>query len=134
MNPVIAMAPPAGWLPRAHSVLVVLARPGQESADLGGLLYAFRRAGPEIERDGLTLVPMVGTLDGVPAAGAFIDQLASAGINHTCGLRVSGIVTCWGDPADGNTPAPAGTIQSIDAGLGFNMAIQNGNVAFWYGN
>ena len=45
MNPVITMAPPAGWLPRAHSVLVVLARPGQESADLGGLLYAFRRAG-----------------------------------------------------------------------------------------
>ena len=45
MNPVITIAPPAGWLPRAHSVLVVLARPGQESADLGGLLYAFRRAG-----------------------------------------------------------------------------------------
>jgi len=45
MNSVIAVAPPAGWLPRAHSVLVVLARPGQESADLGGLLYAFRRAG-----------------------------------------------------------------------------------------
>jgi LmbE family N-acetylglucosaminyl deacetylase len=45
MNPVTAVAPPAGWLPRAHSVLVVLARPGQESADLGGLLYAFRRAG-----------------------------------------------------------------------------------------
>ena len=35
MNPVTAVAPPAGWL----------ARPGQESADLGGLLYAFRRAG-----------------------------------------------------------------------------------------
>ena len=45
MNPVTAVAPPAGWLPRAHSVLVVLARPGQESANLGGLLYAFRRAG-----------------------------------------------------------------------------------------
>lgn len=45
MNPVTAVAPPAGWLPRAHSVLVVLARPGQESAELGGLLYAFRRAG-----------------------------------------------------------------------------------------
>ena len=31
-------------LPRAGNVLVVTARPGQESADLGGLLYAFRRA------------------------------------------------------------------------------------------
>jgi LmbE family N-acetylglucosaminyl deacetylase len=35
----------AGRLPRAGSVLVVTARPGQESADLGGLLYAFRRTG-----------------------------------------------------------------------------------------
>jgi LmbE family N-acetylglucosaminyl deacetylase len=32
-------------LPRAVSVLAVTARPGQESADLGGLLFAFRRAG-----------------------------------------------------------------------------------------
>ena len=45
MKPVTTAVPPAGWLPRADSVLVVLARPGQESADLGGLLYAFRRAG-----------------------------------------------------------------------------------------
>jgi LmbE family N-acetylglucosaminyl deacetylase len=41
-------APPAGWLPRAGSVLAVLARPGQESAELGGLLYAFRRAGADL--------------------------------------------------------------------------------------
>ncbi len=39
---------PAGWLPRAARVLVVLARPGQESAELGGLLYAFRRAGADL--------------------------------------------------------------------------------------
>jgi LmbE family N-acetylglucosaminyl deacetylase len=39
---------PAGWLPRAGSVLVVLARPGQESSELGGLLYAFRRAGADL--------------------------------------------------------------------------------------
>jgi N-acetylglucosamine malate deacetylase 2 len=40
---------PAGWLPRAGSVLAVLARPGQESAELGGLLYAFRRAAADLE-------------------------------------------------------------------------------------
>jgi N-acetylglucosamine malate deacetylase 2 len=34
--------------PRAASVLAVTARPGQESADLGGLLYAFRRAGSSL--------------------------------------------------------------------------------------
>ena len=39
---------PAGWLPRAGSVLAVLARPGQETAELGGLLYAFRRAGADL--------------------------------------------------------------------------------------
>ena len=32
-------------LPGAVRVLAVTARPGQESADLGGLLYAYRRAG-----------------------------------------------------------------------------------------
>jgi LmbE family N-acetylglucosaminyl deacetylase len=46
--------PPAGWLPRAGGVLVVLARPGQESADLGGLLYAFRRAGTDLALLSLT--------------------------------------------------------------------------------
>jgi len=52
MSPIAAAATstdlPAGWLPRAGSVLVVLARPGQESAELGGLLYAFRRAGANL--------------------------------------------------------------------------------------
>jgi hypothetical protein len=33
----------ASALPRAASVLAVTARPGQESADLGGLLFAFRQ-------------------------------------------------------------------------------------------
>jgi N-acetylglucosamine malate deacetylase 2 len=38
----------AATLPKAVSVLAVTARPGQESADLGGLLYAFRRAGTSL--------------------------------------------------------------------------------------
>ena len=41
-------APVGRQLPRAGSVLVVTARPGQESADLGGLLYAFRRSGASL--------------------------------------------------------------------------------------
>jgi N-acetylglucosamine malate deacetylase 2 len=40
--------PAGGPLPRAGNVLVVTARPGAESADLGGLLYAFRRAGTSL--------------------------------------------------------------------------------------
>jgi N-acetylglucosamine malate deacetylase 2 len=37
-----------GLLPRATTVLAVIARPGQESADLGALLYAFRRSGARL--------------------------------------------------------------------------------------
>lgn len=37
-----------GPLPRAENVLAVIARPGQESAELGGLLHAFRRAGARL--------------------------------------------------------------------------------------
>ena len=45
-SPAPALA--AGPLPRAKAVLAVIARPGQESVDLGGLLYAFRRAGARL--------------------------------------------------------------------------------------
>jgi LmbE family N-acetylglucosaminyl deacetylase len=37
-----------GPLPRAENVLAVIARPGQESAELGALLHAFRRAGARL--------------------------------------------------------------------------------------
>ena len=40
--------PARGTVPRAEHVLAVTARPGQESADLGGLLCAFRRAGARL--------------------------------------------------------------------------------------
>jgi len=41
-------------LPTADSVLAVIARPGQESEELGGLLYAFRRAGASLSLLSLT--------------------------------------------------------------------------------
>jgi N-acetylglucosamine malate deacetylase 2 len=44
----IARALIADSLPSAVRVLAVTARPGQESADLGGLMYAFRRAGASL--------------------------------------------------------------------------------------
>src|ERR1700678_1997286 len=47
-------APRDNSLPRAASVLAVTARQGQESADLGGLLYAFRRAGASLSLLSLT--------------------------------------------------------------------------------
>ncbi|MGH3401706.1 MAG: PIG-L family deacetylase [Streptosporangiaceae bacterium] len=47
-SPVTPAGPVGGPLPRAGSVLVVTARPGPESADLGGVVYAFRRAGARL--------------------------------------------------------------------------------------
>lgn len=44
----------SGRLPRADRVLAVTTRPGQESANLGGLLYAFRRSGASIRLLSLT--------------------------------------------------------------------------------
>ena len=44
----VSGAPDRARLPRAGHVLVVTARPGQESAELGGVLYAFRRSGASL--------------------------------------------------------------------------------------
>jgi N-acetylglucosamine malate deacetylase 2 len=46
--PMTTAVPADGWLPPAGSVLAVTDRPGPESADLGGVLYAFRRAGARL--------------------------------------------------------------------------------------
>ena len=46
--PLLVPVSPAASLPPAGSVLAVTARPGQESADLGGLLFAFRRRGASL--------------------------------------------------------------------------------------
>jgi LmbE family N-acetylglucosaminyl deacetylase len=47
-HPRSAQALLADPLPSFASVLAVTARPGQESADLGGVLYAFRRSGASL--------------------------------------------------------------------------------------
>ncbi len=46
--PLRTAVPASGQLPLAGSVLAVTARPGQESAELGGLVYAFRRTGARV--------------------------------------------------------------------------------------
>jgi LmbE family N-acetylglucosaminyl deacetylase len=48
MHPSGTSAGVPGALPSAARVLAVTARPGQESVDLGGVLYAFRRAGASL--------------------------------------------------------------------------------------
>src|SRR3974390_859721 len=46
--PRATQARPVATLPSADRVLIVTARPGLESEDLGGLLYACRRAGASL--------------------------------------------------------------------------------------
>jgi LmbE family N-acetylglucosaminyl deacetylase len=48
-SPGLAQAFLADSLPSAVRVLAVTARPGQESADLGGLMFAFRRSGASLD-------------------------------------------------------------------------------------
>jgi hypothetical protein len=45
-----------------------------------GTAYAFKQDGSPIERDGVTLLPMAGTLENAPAIPAYVDQLAGQGI------------------------------------------------------
>ncbi|HEY6494692.1 MAG TPA: PIG-L family deacetylase [Trebonia sp.] len=54
-SPSVARAFIPDSLPGAVRVLAVTARPGQEAADLGGLLYAFRRSGASLSLLCLTM-------------------------------------------------------------------------------
>lgn len=45
-----------------------------------GSAYSFTREGADVKRDGLTLIPLVGTMSNVPATSAYIDQLKGQGI------------------------------------------------------
>jgi hypothetical protein len=45
-----------------------------------GTAYAFKQDGSAVERDGVKLIPMTGSLTNVPATAAYVDQLAGQGI------------------------------------------------------
>jgi hypothetical protein len=45
-----------------------------------GAAYEFRRDGVAVERDGVTLIPMVGTLTNAPAIPSYVDQLRGQGV------------------------------------------------------
>jgi N-acetylglucosamine malate deacetylase 2 len=69
-GPDIARALIVAPLPSAARVLAVTARPGQESADLGGLVYAFRRSGASLSLLCLTRGESAGGSSGTAKAEA----------------------------------------------------------------
>lgn len=55
-----------------------------------------------------------------------------AGMRHTCGLRSSGRVECWGDDDFGESSPPAATFDQIDVGRQHTCGIETGGtVACW---
>ena len=65
-----------------------------------------------------------------PPAGSF--TAVSAGIAHTCGLRTSGEVACWGWNEYGQTDAPEGSFTAVSAGSGGGCGLRSdGEIRCW---
>ena len=59
-------------------------------------------------------------------------ELIDAGYSHTCGLRSSGTVECWGFNGFGQADAPSGRFQSVDAGMHHSCGVTLlGTVECW---
>jgi alpha-tubulin suppressor-like RCC1 family protein len=62
------------------------------------------------------------------AAGVKVD----AGGSHTCAVKKSGRVACWGQDSDGQASPPGGTFRSVSAGSAHTCGVkESGRVACW---
>src|SRR6266536_513971 len=58
-----------------------------------------------------------------------------AGGTHTCGIRTTGVVACWGDNTYTQSTPPSGTFTEVSAGLRHTCGIRtDGTVACWGDN
>ena len=70
--------------------------------------------------------------DDTPATG-FI--AVSAGSQHTCAIRESGAIECWGSNDSGQIDAPTGSFNAVSAGSQHTCAIrESGAIECWGGN
>jgi len=82
-------------------------------------------------------VPAAATATATPMPAAMVTPnvdapAVSVGLLHTCALRASGEVACWGDNGFGQTNAPAGTFRSVSVGVLHTCALrESGEVACW---
>ena len=84
-------------------------------------------------------VELAGAQDGEPDGGdeqPTTDEsrfaAVSAGVGHTCGLRETGAVECWGDNEEGQTDAPAGRFSAVSAGWAYSCGLrETGAVECW---
>ena len=97
--------------------------------------------GPTVEPTGdsrptVTPQSMAKDAEGRPEAGGDGTSAsfasASAGYDHTCGVRDNGSVACWGDDEDGQATPPEGRFASVSAGSNHTCGVrQDGSVACW---
>ena len=67
-----------------------------------------------------------------PPAAEWGFTSVSAGLAHTCGIRVTGTVECWGWDEYGQSSPPAGTFVSVSAGGSHTCGIRpTGTVECW---
>ena len=63
-------------------------------------------------------------------AGRF--TAVSAGKSHSCGLRVDGVVECWGSSDEGQTISLAGEFTAVSAGVDHSCGLRaDGTVKCW---
>jgi hypothetical protein len=59
-------------------------------------------------------------------------ESVSAGFRHTCGVRGSGSVECWGVDYYGQSTPPSGTFDSVSAGEYYTCGVtSSGSVECW---
>ena len=99
---------------------------------------------PDVSADGtLTFRLTVADDDGAQAnaevrvtmtvAGEGFDSV-SAGRYHTCGVRDTGAVECWGNDFYGESSPPAGTFISVSAGNSYTCGVRGTGAVECWGN
>ena len=61
-------------------------------------------------------------------------SVSCGGADHTCGVRVDGSVSCWGDDRTGQSSPPVGEFRSVSAGGYHTCGVRVGGTLACWGN